>query len=804
MSEQKNIAKTSENKAPEVITLDHFIKRFKRAFEGNSLYCFILGAGASRTSGIKTGYELAKIWWDDIKKYEGEADAEKDWDADVDIEMLKKNPGEYYHQIYARRFKLSSEDGSNYLKDIMNDKNVIPSYGYSVLAQILTSSRHNLVITTNFDSLVEDSVKYYTNTKSHVIGHELQARYSAPIGSKFPTILKVHRDLFFEPLNTTRETKTLHKETKKALADALKNYIPLVIGYGGNDGGLMQFLEENIPPKRKMIWFYYKDLDTLKIKAKKLIDNEQVVLVPIDGFDELMFDIQEALGYKNLTQEVHEKNSSINKRYDEQYRSLLIKKKLGPHEKGFQEMVKVAEEFEKKNEFYKAAIFYDEIIKIDPDTLDVFERRPYFNALNISAHFFQFTHPDYDKAETCYIKHIRHYHKFGGDSSCYTAYARFLRNIRHDYDGAELYYQKGVDASNYVCTRCNYAEFLCKRQKFDKARELYQKIINDSSYGYYPNPCVLYKYAHLLAYHEKNFDGAKEFFLSAIDKSEGTGLSDAQRNYAEFLEIYRKEYDKSEEYHEKSIKDHGDAALNSSVYTSYANFLIDVRRNIFQAKELLSDAMKKCPDQFNIILANACFLRNFGENCSEEAGKLFIRAIELDPNSIAALREYAYFIERTSNNYDQAETYYRKALYLDPDDGSALVAYASFLERIRQDYESAEDKYRRVVDAQKYNMYARLMLACFCSCRGQQEEAKKTLSKYDLNITREKEHLVYYIICLLLKMDDGNVLEKLNRILGQGIRHFTWDFENLLQCDLFESHPERDELKNLISRIKAK
>jgi hypothetical protein len=31
-------------------------------------YCFILGAGASRSSGISTGYELAKKCFDDIKR----------------------------------------------------------------------------------------------------------------------------------------------------------------------------------------------------------------------------------------------------------------------------------------------------------------------------------------------------------------------------------------------------------------------------------------------------------------------------------------------------------------------------------------------------------------------------------------------------------------------------------------------------------------------------------------------------------------------------------------------------------------
>ena len=45
----------------------------------------------------------------------------------------------------------------------MTDKE--PSFGYSVLAQILAGTRHNVVITTNFDNLVVDALSFYCRAR---------------------------------------------------------------------------------------------------------------------------------------------------------------------------------------------------------------------------------------------------------------------------------------------------------------------------------------------------------------------------------------------------------------------------------------------------------------------------------------------------------------------------------------------------------------------------------------------------------------------------------------------------------------
>lgn len=48
----------------QMLTLDGFVEEVKEASTGRSQrkFCFILGAGASITSGIKTGQQLVEIW----------------------------------------------------------------------------------------------------------------------------------------------------------------------------------------------------------------------------------------------------------------------------------------------------------------------------------------------------------------------------------------------------------------------------------------------------------------------------------------------------------------------------------------------------------------------------------------------------------------------------------------------------------------------------------------------------------------------------------------------------------------------
>lgn len=98
-----------------------------------------------------------------------------------------------------------------------------PSFGYHMLARLLTDADkgNNLVITTNFDSLIEDALYLYTSRKPLVINHELLAEYIGSCKPGRPIIAKIHRGMFFDPLNDPEDTEGLRGNWRDILKYAL-------------------------------------------------------------------------------------------------------------------------------------------------------------------------------------------------------------------------------------------------------------------------------------------------------------------------------------------------------------------------------------------------------------------------------------------------------------------------------------------------------------------------------------------------------------------------------------------------------
>ncbi len=221
-----------------------------------------------------------------------------------ELAITDRNKYRFYSQYYERRFSRCPMDGYNYLEKLM--EHAKPSTGYVMLAYLLSQTPHNVVITTNFDHLIEDAVNYYAQTIPLVIGHEALAHYISTSIVR-PTIIKIHRDLLLDPKNSASEVEKLHENWKDALEKVFSNYHPIFIGYAGNDNSLMEFLTEN---SHKFLngewcfpyWLSYKTT-ALDDRIKTLLVNSNGYYVIHDGFDEVLYLIGAALNYKMPTKE---------------------------------------------------------------------------------------------------------------------------------------------------------------------------------------------------------------------------------------------------------------------------------------------------------------------------------------------------------------------------------------------------------------------------------------------------------------------------------------------------------------------
>ncbi|MCH5280931.1 MAG: tetratricopeptide repeat protein, partial [Lachnospiraceae bacterium] len=286
----------------ENLSQEGFVEEIKQVTIGPhpSKFCFVLGAGASKSSGIKMGQELVDIWEKElIKRNKQDYD---NWKSELGI--TEENKYNFYSQYYEKRYKKRPIDGLNFLEKMMEHVN--PNVGYVMLSYLLTRTIHNVVITTNFDHLTEDAVNYYTSSLPLIIGHESLAHYISE-DIRRPTIIKIHRDLLFDPKNTVEDVEILHDEWKEGLDRIFSEYHPVFIGYAGNDNSLMDYLIGNIEKFKAGSWkFPYWTLyqfETPNEKVQEFLNGADGYCIRCDGFDALLCQIGAKLDYKMPTKE---------------------------------------------------------------------------------------------------------------------------------------------------------------------------------------------------------------------------------------------------------------------------------------------------------------------------------------------------------------------------------------------------------------------------------------------------------------------------------------------------------------------
>jgi protein O-mannosyl-transferase len=643
----ENGSKVSMN----TISLKTFLYHFCNCSRPDKKFCFILGAGASRASGIPTGSELVITWMDELKKMYPEYEL-KAWQEKEKISTAELASS--YPKIYDKRFELNKKDGFAYLEKAMEGKE--PSCGYSVLAQILEINIHSIVITTNFDSLIEDALFIYTHKKPLVIGHESLAGYITPLGRR-PIIVKIHRDLFFSPKNSSEQTNELEADFKKNLGSIFRYYTPLVIGYGGNDGSLMHFLENLEEIEGGMLWFYQQKDGNPNSRIQKLVEKFKGFGIPIEGFDELMLQIGNELGLNPLDKTIIE----IAQRRAEVYRQQI--------------------------ENLNKSKTQDKATKEALSGILSRRAKDWWNYELLASN-----ENDPDKRNAIYLEGIK---QFPQSVELLSNYAIFLNVVRKDYSRAEEYYGKAIDLNpKNVLMLKNYAVFLEEvRKEYDKAEDYYQKAIALNP----ENVDTLFDYIVFLKNIRKDYDRVEECYRKAInlDPKNITIL----KHYAIFLEEVRKEYDKAEEYYKKAIDIYPE---NSETLYDYAIFLNVIRKDYSKAEEYYRKSIELGSQSVGAFADYAFILKNVRKY--DRAEVYYRKAIDLDPKNIKILKNYAIFLEEVRKEYDKAEEYYQKAIALNPENVDTLIDYIVFLKNIRKDYDRVEECYRKAINLDPKNI----------------------------------------------------------------------------------------------------
>jgi len=657
--------------------------------EADRRICFVLGAGASKSSGIRTGAELAALWLGEIQKRMSEEEGR--FEKFVEEKNINTEyPGANYPELYRERYRFDRGTGFDFISNEMERAN--PGYGYSVLAQMMAEKQHNIVITTNFDNLTEEALYTYTSKRPVICGHESLASFAKP-SLKRPLIVKIHRDRYFNPQSEPTEIAQINKLWINALNTIFSLSTPVFIGYGGNDGSLMGYME-SITSINNLFWCERKGSQVSE-RVENLLEKNDGKLVEIEGFDEIMFLLQDGLKLKLLDKNIVE----IAQARAKVYQDTVVKIRNEQAKSLDKDVQKAAERIvEKANENdwlswelkAGAAKTTDEKENIYKEGLGRLPNSPELNGNY--AYFLKDIHKNYNEAEKYYTKAL----DIDPDNEINNAsYAIFLKDKRKNYDEAEKYYKKTLEINpESAINNGNYANFLKDiRKNYDEAEKYYKRALEVD-----PNNAINNgNYAIFLSVIRKNYDEAEKYYKGALEIDPNDAINNG--NYANFLKDIRKNYDEAEKYYKRALEIDPNNAINNG---NYAIFLKDIRKNYDEAEKYYKKALEIDPENAINNCDYAIFLSDIRKNY-DEAEIYYKKALEIDPGSAINNGIYANFLHSIRKNYDEAEIYYKKALEIDPENANNNGNYGIFLHVIRKNYDEAEKYYKKTLEVDPGN-----------------------------------------------------------------------------------------------------
>jgi tetratricopeptide (TPR) repeat protein len=633
-----------------VISLNGFIARFNEQsnLRKNRPFCFILGAGASVSSEIPSGEKLATTWLDTL--YHEAVDPKlpvEEWatEASLGIKGFKyEERASFYSQLYEKRFGKDPEGGYAFLEDAMSQKS--PRVGYSILAYILSETQHKVVITTNFDNLVADALSIYTETFPLVLGDQSLARY-ASVDVRRPLIAKIHGALGFAMRNSSDEVGELPEEWITPIKQIFAKYTPIVIGYDGNDGGLMGLLKKM--PKGSINAIYWckrwtdsstpELLNGLKPAICDILRKHNGTVVPILGFDEMMLLLQQSFDPSpgDMLEFLEEKHlrrvADYNKHLAEISEKIqpTINSSKEPSQLGKPRVnTSVSQELSEPESSSISVTEKQLISDLDMALTQIAEKQKVLPWWEWKRRI------DQASDRETKLKIINEaIHQLPENAVLRTSYGNFLQEEGR-IDEAINQYKEAINLDpNYAFALSDYGEILNTAGKTDEAEIYFRRACEaDPKDAYF-----LIQYANFLNMNGRP-DEAENYFKRAVKAAPKYAF--AFWNYAIFLQINNKTTE-AELYFKRAIEL---SPRNAFVLTSLA-FLFEKKRNFEDADFYYKAAIEANPKYSYALIRYALFL--YAIDKDDEAKIYLFRAIEADPNdAFAKIRlAHLYFLKET-------------------------------------------------------------------------------------------------------------------------------------------------------------
>ncbi|ANF50280.1 hypothetical protein A0O34_07015 [Chryseobacterium glaciei] len=305
----------------ESLTLDYdaFLRSIKR--NADVPHSFLLGAGASISSGIQSAYDCIWEWKKDIyiSKNINAADFYKNHRNEAvrkSIQTWLDNQGGYpvidaaeEYSFYAEKAYPIAEDRRKYFLSLIDYKE--PYVGYKLLCLLGEQGIVKAVWTTNFDGLTVRAA-HQNNLVPIEITLDNSDRIVRNQSTKELLCIALHGDYKYSTLkNTDKELDSQNDLFQEQLANYHADKNLIVIGYSGRDVSLMSTLK-NAFSKRgsgRLYWCGYGE--KINDEVNELIttirrEGREAYYISTDGFDKTLIHLTKTIFEDNqdLTEKV--------------------------------------------------------------------------------------------------------------------------------------------------------------------------------------------------------------------------------------------------------------------------------------------------------------------------------------------------------------------------------------------------------------------------------------------------------------------------------------------------------------------
>lgn len=300
----------SDKKVYGVLDMPAFLRLFQLR---SSQIMWFLGAGASRSAGIKTAGDM--IWDFKQRLYRSQMKLPPSAITDIGEPAVQRKLQAHFNALgefpragseaeYSAYFEAtyhSPKDRRAYLDELIARGE--PSFGHLALALLMSEDLCRIVWTTNFDRMLEDAAAKVLGSTGRLVTADLRdpGKFRRAVEEgRWPVCGKLHGDYHSDALkNTDVELQKQDEEMRRSLVGSCRGHGLAVVGYSGRDASVMDALGEALDDGRGfpggLFWFKRSQDEPFGavvelIKRARMLGVDAHV-VEAEAFDELFVDL---------------------------------------------------------------------------------------------------------------------------------------------------------------------------------------------------------------------------------------------------------------------------------------------------------------------------------------------------------------------------------------------------------------------------------------------------------------------------------------------------------------------------------